>query len=159
MIVFVSGILASTGFRAATARNQGDRTMTRPRPRMMTRTMAASVGLAGLLGTFLVASSAHAEPPALYSTVWTPDILGFDQCMQQAMKAVTQAGGQDVVRKIGAPDLGWVDAHFGDYAARIDCLIYRGMVVFMVAGPNAQRAASYQDQIVRSTQQGAQQDP
>ncbi len=133
--------------------------MTRPRRTMMTRTTAASVGLACLLGTFLITTSAHAEPPALYSTVWTPDVLGFDQCMQQAMKAVTQAGGQDVIQKIGGPDLGWVDAHFGDYAARIDCLIYREMVVFMVAGPNAQQAAAYQDQIVRSTQQGAQQNP
>jgi hypothetical protein len=127
----------------------------RPRRRMQMRTMAA--GLAGLLGAFMVTPAA-AEPPALYSTVWTPDILGFDRCMQLAMTAMTKAGGQDVVQKTGGPDLGWVDAHFGDYAARIDCLIFRGMVMFMVSGPDAQRAAAYQDQIVQSTQQGAQQD-
>jgi hypothetical protein len=119
------------------------------------RTVAA--GLACLLGAVVVTPAA-AEPPALYSTVWTPDVLGFDQCMQLATKAMTQAGGQDVVQKTGGPDLGWVDGHFGDYVARIDCLSFRGMVVFMVSGPNAQRAAAYQDQIVQATQQGAQQD-
>ena len=76
--------------------------------------------------------------------------------MQQATKAMTQAGGQDVIQKVGGPDLGWVDAHFGDYAARIDCLIYREMVVFMVAGPNAQTAAMYQSRIIQVTQQAPQ---
>jgi hypothetical protein len=115
------------------------------------RSAIKSATLACLLGACMVASNARAQAPALYSTVWTPEDMSIDQCMERATRAMHRAGTDDVTVKSPAPDLGWVDARFGNYTARIDCLMFRGMVVFMVAGPNGETAGVYQDELIRWT--------
>jgi hypothetical protein len=67
--------------------------------------------------------------------------------MQQGPAALRGMGSKDVYTKINFTGMGWVGGTIGDYRFTIACVTAKGVVFFIVAGPESATAKNHEDYI------------
>jgi hypothetical protein len=103
--------------------------------------------LAGVIGTMIgvmieAISPASAAGPAM-STTWVPTALDESACVQRAEHLVRDAGLSRNLKVIGPTVFGQI----ASYTASVRCIPDKGIVMFVVAGPDLEAARRHLRQI------------
>jgi hypothetical protein len=103
---------------------------------MRGRTFIRSTAAIGI-GTLVVATAAWAGPSM--STRWSEMTLPKDECIEKGRRAVRAEGFTKNFEVVNTTVFG----ERGDYTAGVRCAVEKEIVFFVVAGPNAKQASSY----------------
>jgi hypothetical protein len=111
----------------------------------MARLTAPSIWtcLAGVIGAMIETISPVAAAGPAMSTTWVSTALDESACVQRAEHLVRDAGPSRNVRIIGPTVFGQISA----YTASIRCIPDKGVVMFVVAGPDLEAARRHLRQI------------
>ncbi len=106
----------------------------------------AGLVLAGGLSLQCPALAQQCATPSV-STAYFDTALSFNTCMQRGESALQAYGAENVQRLNTA-----ISGTYGDFTVMVVCITTKGLILVMVAGPDATTGANHLNSVVQKMQ-------